>query len=283
VAVDGAVEGELLSLQEAAERLRVHYMTAYRWVRRGELAAFKAGGRLRVRASDIERFVADREVEVGLPSTRTRRTDWPVHVRRLHRLLVDGKATDAGRLVRKVVADGAPAGDVYLHLLTPALHAVGEDWAAGRASVAVEHRATVITAQIMARLAHLFRRRGPSRATAVTVTPPGEQHALGAAMTADFLRGAGCEVHHLGADVPLDDLRLFVSAVRADVVCVSLTQPRSREELSGLVAACDPAPVVMGGQAADPALVEAAGARCVPDLAALAVALEDVVVDSATV
>ena len=33
--------GDLITLQEAAERLSVHYMTAYRWVRRGELPAFK--------------------------------------------------------------------------------------------------------------------------------------------------------------------------------------------------------------------------------------------------
>ena len=39
---------DLLTLQEAADELKVHYMTAYRWVRKGELEAFKAGGRLRV-------------------------------------------------------------------------------------------------------------------------------------------------------------------------------------------------------------------------------------------
>jgi MerR family transcriptional regulator, light-induced transcriptional regulator len=59
VTLDEEPHGELLTLHEAADRLKVHYMTAYRWVRRGDLPAFKAGGRLRVRAGDLTRFVED--------------------------------------------------------------------------------------------------------------------------------------------------------------------------------------------------------------------------------
>ena len=260
----------LLTLQEAADRLKVHYMTAYRWVRKGDLPAFKAGGRLRVRNSDLEQFVAERRVEVGLPSPGTGRTDWPVHVDRLSALLLDGQSVEAGSLVRKVVADGAAAGDVYLHLMAPALHAVGEAWSRGDTTVAGEHRATEICAAIMIRLGGHFRRRGPARGTAVTMTPPDEQHALGSAMVADFLRAAGYDVHHLGANVPLDDLRLFLQVAPCDLVCVSVTTPGLDAAVyAGLVQAAaeiEGATVVVGGQGADKAAAEDAGAVHLPDL-----------------
>ncbi|HVJ97152.1 MAG TPA: helix-turn-helix domain-containing protein, partial [Acidimicrobiia bacterium] len=44
-----------ISLQDAAERLGVHYMTAYRYVRLGHLPAERDdGGRWYVRARDVD-------------------------------------------------------------------------------------------------------------------------------------------------------------------------------------------------------------------------------------
>ncbi len=270
----GTADGGLLTLQEAADHLKVHYMTAYRWVRKGELPAFKAGGRLRVRGEDLARFVADREVDVISPSHPGQHTAWPVHVDRLHRHLIAGDGVEAGALVRKVVADGAPAGDVYLYLLSPALRRVGSDWAEGRISVSVEHRASEIATTLMARLGEHFRRRGPSRGTAVTLTPPGDQHRLGSMMVADFLRAGGFEVHHLGADVPIDDLELFLRLSPADVVCVSITNPSSDPDIYAGLAAASRASnpdvvVVFGGQGVDAQRVEEVGGLCVADLGEL--------------
>lgn len=272
-------ESGLLTLQEAADRLRVHYMTAYRWVRRGELPAFKAGGRLRVRLSDLDRFLKEREVDVALPTAAARRTDWPTHVDRLTHQLIEGESVEASGLVRKVVADGAPVGEVYIHLLTPALHRVGEEWAAGRIGVGIEHRATEIAGALMARLGEAFRRRGPSRGTAVTLTMPGDHHRLAAAMVADFLRAGGYDVHHLGADVRIEDLRLFLQAVPTDVVAVSITNPDfDPTVLQDLVTVAQKehdAITVVGGQGASRVVIEAAGAIHVADLERLSTRLEE--------
>lgn len=264
---------ELLTLQEAAGRLKVHYMTAYRWVRRGELPALKTGGRLRVRAEDLDRFLSDREIDVGRPSPTVRRTNWTVHVDRLTGLLLDGRAIEAVSMVRKVVSDGAPAGDVYIHLIAPALHRVGEEWAQGRIGVAVEHRATEIASVVIVKLGDYFRRRGPSRGTAVTLTPPGEQHCLPPLMVADFLRGAGYDVHHLGRDVPAVELGKFVRLTRTDVVAISITMELENAELlRSLVTSASGNSerlVVVGGQGSSPAMAEAAGAVHIADLAQL--------------
>ena len=259
-------DGELLTLQEAADHLKVHYMTAYRWVRRGQLPAFKAGGRLRVRRRDIEQYLQAREVDVATQSPDGQQTDWRTHADRLFDLLMDGRSTDVSAMVNRIVADGAPAGDVYVHLLAPAMHRIGEEWAAGRISIAEEHRASAIVHTLLARLGELFRRRGPKAGTAVTLTPPGDRHALGVAMAADFLRGARFEVHHLGADVPLADVRTFLEAVPCDLVVVSITfatvEPAVLAALVRNLHDLEPAPrVVFGGQGIDADGARAAGAE----------------------
>lgn len=274
--VEDAQTQELVTLQEAADRLKVHYMTAYRWVRRGELPAFKAGGRLRVRVEDVDNFVRQRRVDVITPSA-TGRTDWPTHVDRLYALLLEGRAPDAAHLVRKVIADGAPAGQIYLELLTAVLHRLGDEWAAGKISVADEHRASEICSGIIARTSEGFRRRGPARGRAVTLTPPGELHGIGAAMAADFLRAGGYEVHHLGVNVPAEDLKVFLDVIDTDVLCVSVTAPGTAARVyADIVAAVNGAsvPAVFGGQGADPDLVGEAGGVYIEDLTDLVPCVE---------
>jgi len=46
-----------LNIKQVAAELGVHYMTAYRYVRTGRLAARKVGTGWVVRAADLERFV----------------------------------------------------------------------------------------------------------------------------------------------------------------------------------------------------------------------------------
>ena len=49
-----------MNLKEAAARLGVHYQTAYRWVRSGDLAAVRVGARYEVSDAAIHQFVATR-------------------------------------------------------------------------------------------------------------------------------------------------------------------------------------------------------------------------------
>jgi MerR family transcriptional regulator, light-induced transcriptional regulator len=266
--------GDLITLQEAAERLSVHYMTAYRWVRRGELPAFKTGGRLRIRVQDLEQFLAERAVDVAMKShDDDGHTDWERHVDRLVDALMIGDAAHAGADVRKVMSDGATAGDVYVKLITPALYRIGSAWEKGEIGVAEEHRASQICVTIVAQLSDLFRRRKARRGTAVTLTPPDESHAIASAMVADFLRAGGYDVHHLGAGVPPADLAMFLRVVPSDLVCFSVTQKMPAETYGELARACreqipEPA-VIFGGQGVDRAVAEAVGAMVVEDIGEL--------------
>lgn len=281
--MEAPTESELLTLQEAADHLRVHYMTAYRWVRLGRLPAFKTGGRLRVPRSELARFIAEREVDVASPGRSGGRTSWESHRAHFYDLLVSGESHEADRLVKRIIADGATAGDVYLRLITPTLERIGAAWAQGDLLIAMEHRATEICLGIMARLTDTFRRPGPSRGTAVALAPAGEGHLVGVVMVADFLRAAGYAVHNLGVNVPLGDLARFLGLIRADVLCVSLTRanpdvygPVVRVARSGLGAP----PVLFGGQGVDAERARAAGGHILEDIEELGPTVAELVKDA---
>ncbi len=53
------VRDEGLTLHEAAAELGVHYMTAYRYVRLGQLDAVKRSGTWRVSRAELDRFRAE--------------------------------------------------------------------------------------------------------------------------------------------------------------------------------------------------------------------------------
>jgi excisionase family DNA binding protein len=265
---------ELLTLHQAAERLNVHYMTAYRWVRRGDLPAYKTGGRLRVRLADVERFLTERRLDVAMSLQSTQNTDWDRHIDRLVTHLLAGDDRSARAEVQKVISDGATAGNAYVRLITPALHRVGTTWEQGEITVAEEHRASQICVSIVAQLSEMFRRSGAPRGTAVTLTPPDELHALASAMVADFLRAAGFSVHHLGSGVPASDLAMFLKVVPADVICFSVTQPIPTGDYGELMRACREANtdtvVIFGGQGVDERAALAVGGTVLVDIADLA-------------
>ena len=53
--------GSSVTLHEAARRLKVHYMTVYRYVRSGRLPARQEDGEWKVLVSDIQAFAAARK------------------------------------------------------------------------------------------------------------------------------------------------------------------------------------------------------------------------------
>ncbi|MFM7891249.1 MAG: helix-turn-helix domain-containing protein, partial [Actinomycetota bacterium] len=50
-----------VSLHEAARRLKVHYMTAYRYVRSGRLPARQQNGEWQVLLADVQQFAESRK------------------------------------------------------------------------------------------------------------------------------------------------------------------------------------------------------------------------------
>jgi excisionase family DNA binding protein len=183
-----------LTLQEAAERLGVHYMTAYRYVRTGRLAATRDGAQWFVQPRDVDQLKAAPQRARGQGRPRAA-SDL------VHRMVA---ADEAGgwTLIEAALASGATPDEVLLDLLAPAMRAVGDGWAAGTLSVADEHRASAVATRLVGRLGPRFARRGRKRGTVVVGTVEGDDHGLPSAILSDLLRGEGYEVLDTGANTP---------------------------------------------------------------------------------
>ncbi len=240
-----------VSLVEAAAALGVHYMTAYRYVRTGRLAADLDGHEWRVRLADLEAFRAPRPAPDG--------TGPRVRAPRLVDRLIAGDETGAWRIIEDALAAGSSPTDIHLDLLVPALRRVGEGWRAGRVSVADEHRASATARRLIARLGPQFARPGRKRGTVVVGAVAGEWHDIPAALVADQLRGAGYAVVELGANTPGPSFAETARRESALAVLISVTTPGLDDAVRAATDAvrATGTPVVVGGAAVSSARVAA--------------------------
>lgn len=240
----------VLTLHEAAELLGVHYMTVYRYVRLGVLPATKVGGTWAVAATDLATF-QQTVPPAGEPGNAKRRAPW---ASRLEARLVAGDTRGAWGVVEAALAAGAELDEVYLEVITPAMHSIGNRWAEGELDISVEHRATGIAQRLIGRLGPRFARRGRTRGAVVLGTPAAERHSLPVSMLGDLLRGEGWEVSDLGADLPVES---FVHAATSTpdlaAIGVSISSPEglasAPELLAALGAALPGVLLVVGGVA----------------------------------
>jgi excisionase family DNA binding protein len=239
-----------LKLQEAADLLGVHYMTAYRYVRLGQLNATKAGGTWHVTHEDLDAFRTDhRAVTVPTVDGARRKVRWDS---RIETCLVSGDAGGAWSVVESALASSMSPKQVYLDVLQPAMVSIGHRWEVGELDVSVEHRASGIVGRMVGRLGPRFNKRGRRRGIVLVGAPSGEHHGLAVAMLSDLIRDGGYEVIDIGSDIPASS---FAEAVRSGgplAVCISVTRPTSLVAAAEVVAAIRAINaevlVVLGGQ-----------------------------------
>jgi excisionase family DNA binding protein len=241
-------EENRISLPQAAQRLGVHYMTAYRYVRTGQLPAIREGAKWSVDVADLGLARSSQDVTPPARHPPVERAS------RLVDRLVAGDGAGAWTIVEGAMSSGSDPATIYLELLTPALEAIGSGWSKGKVSIAQEHRASVVAAQIVGRLGPRFFRRGRSRGSVVIGLAPGEQHTLTATMFADLVRHAGFEPLNLGANTPS---RSFVEAAlgadRLIAVLVGATSNKHDETVRDVIRTLHGAsvsvPILVGGRA----------------------------------
>ncbi len=225
-----------MQLREAAESLGVHYQTAYGWVRDGQLPARKLGRGYEVADEDVRALAARRDLG-RQPPREVRVRDWAARSDLLYAAIAAGQETRARNVLSRL-AGGVPLIDLCDGVIAPALRRIGADWAAGRVSIAQEHRASAICERLLAVYAR--QSSGRPRGTAVVTTPPGERHGLPALMAAACLREDHWQVHHLAADLPVAEVAELASDVGAGLVvfsCTTAAAARRGASAAGQVAA----------------------------------------------
>ena len=231
-----------MHLREAAETLGVHYQTAYGWVREGVLPARKVGRGYEVSDEDVRALRARRDLGRE-PAREVRVRDWPAQASRLYAAIAGGEETQARSGLERL-AGSVPLADLCQRVIGPALRRIGDDWAAGRVSIAQEHRASAICERLIA--IHAQQPAGRPRGIAVVTTPPGERHGLPALMAAACLREDRWLVHHLAADLPAAEITQMAGQVGAGLIVLSCTTDQAVEQAGAVAAEITEAAATVG-------------------------------------
>ena len=238
-----------LSLLQAAEKLGVHYMTVYRYVRTGKLPATRVGGTWQVDPDDLAQMRPAVPNYSRDPAARATATKAQLEAR----LLAGDEPGAWGVLEAALASDHSPS-EVLLQLVAPALESIGDRWHADELTVADEHRASAVAVRLISRIGARFGRRGPKRGSVVITTPPAEQHSAPVAIAADLLRWAGFNVIELGADTPADALAQALAGV-PDLLAVAMacttqdSTTSARRVIAHLRTALPETTVLLGGAA----------------------------------
>jgi excisionase family DNA binding protein len=233
-----------MTLQEVADELGVHYMTAYRYVRLGMLVATKRGRSWEVTRDDLDAFIAGQSV----PSPDRGATPWDE--RFLNRILAPDDA-GAWAVIEAALAAGMTPPDVYMKVITPALRRIGDLWSGGELSIAQEHAASQVTTRVVARLAPRMVGRGVRRGTVVIGSTATEMHNLPISIVADLFRSRRFTVLDLGGNLPPEEFAAAVAAADDVVVAaIGITAPNQHAEIARTIAALREAtdvPIMVGG------------------------------------
>lgn len=272
-----------VTLEQAAELLGVHYMTAYRYVRSGKLAARQESGRWIVRQEDLDDF---RSRGSGASHDRggtsqPKRPPLPLSdPHYLADMLEKGDESAAWSAVEPIAVASETSRENWVELLAASMRIIGDRWESGETSVAEEHRASIVALRLIGRLGARARRPGRKKGTVVLAAAPGDLHGLPTALAAEALRGDRYTVVDLGADVPVEETwRLAGDTDRLLAVGFCATSELSRASTSRLARAVSlvhdqiGVPVIIGGAGVrDQSVFEKLGAdawsRSLPELLA---------------
>jgi hypothetical protein len=85
--------------------------------------------------------------------------------------MLAGDVEGSWNVVEAAMASGMEPADVYVDVLTPAMHTIGQSWRDGDIGVDREHLASSVAASIVGRMGARFRRRGRDRGTVLVAMP----------------------------------------------------------------------------------------------------------------
>lgn len=228
------------STQDLAKLLNINVSTVKRWADNGQLPCIKTpGGHRRFRLEDVYTFLESQgicprslapvmesmvsEEAYDLTEEAILNRQWPWLQQHLISTALKGDMREAVRLFVAASLVGIHPSELCDHLISPAMHHVGEQWATNRFNVADEHLIThTITSALSEMPIHWGREQPPSYHALCGCLSP-DQHELACQCIAQVLSFEGWQVAMLGAATPVES---FVSAIerhRPDLVCLSST------------------------------------------------------------
>jgi len=233
-----------MDLEAAAALLGVHYQTAYRWVRTGELPAVRLGAGYDLDPDVVERVRRERLRRRPAPGGTG--ADWKRELAAFAERLLGGMEGSARDQVERLQGQGLTALDLCERLIGPAVARLDLERSAGRVLPAEVIAAADLCERLLGTLAAPG--RGRPRGLAVVASPVGERHRLPSLMATAALRGQRWRVQHVGSGVPAGDLADFVDETQPDLVVLSVTMREPAvHDFCAEVAGASAVPVLAGG------------------------------------
>lgn len=137
--------------------------------------------------------------------------------------LLAGDRRGASAFVDRCLDQGHSLVDVELHIIQPALYAIGNKWQKNQVTVVQEHLATAIAQSVMSE--GLLKSRPPAwnGRRVVLACVEGNHHAVGLQMVSDAFQLAGWDAQYLGANVPTKALIRHVGMFKTDLLGLSVS------------------------------------------------------------
>ena len=258
----------LISPRELADAIGVSESSIKRWVDNGVVTATKtAGGHRRIPISEAIRYLRDRKVSLVNPAAiglgdlqsgtalGTSADDDPSE--RLYEYLREGQAEAARGQILSLYLNGRTVAQIVDSPLLDAMTKLGKLWKEDDCGIFWEHRATEIAMSAVGRLRMLIPPRPQGAPIAIGGAPAGDPYILPSLCAAAVLESQGVKAVNLGADTPLESIRLAASDLQARLVWISVSvchEPEKlQQELSALAQELTESstPVIVGGSQSD--------------------------------
>ncbi len=198
--------------------------TVKRWVDEGVLPASRtAGGHRKLLMADVLRLVRGGDLPEG-DLTQLHTADLGELAIRFATAIRDDDLDQLRAVILGGYRAGVPVETLSDQMIAPALHRVGEEWAAGRLPVLREHRITQACVSAVYELAERIRSGVDShRPVAVGGAPEQDHTVLGTLLARLVLVDAGWEATNLGPHTPAAAFEEAIERYSPQLVWVSVT------------------------------------------------------------
>ena len=230
-----AAKQQHFSPKQIAKALAVSESSVKRWCDQQRIATFHTeGGHRRISLEDVYQFLrhSDRRLThpevLGLPPLGSDRkmhipgADQPLK-QEFRDALVAGCEETCRQILRKRRAEGEKAWVISEHLMTDAMHAVGDAWQRNEINPYQERRACEICLRAVRELLDGLPPAATDSPVALGGTPGGDPYQLPTAMVELTLRELGWNASSLGNNLPMDCLFQAVHDYRPNLVWVSVS------------------------------------------------------------
>lgn len=172
---------------------------------------------------------------------------------------LEGRGEDALDFIRRALRDGVPIAEIQDHILSPAQSEAGRMWLMAEIPIADEHYGTAIVERALGIVQEHVPRAEPGAPVVMTMGVAGNMHDLGLKVIGQRLQLEGFAVHHLGPNMPADDLAWSLQDHDVDIIAMSASMlmhlhgmieavAQVRAVCAQLFGSPDARPIMLGGR-----------------------------------